>query len=48
MKAKISITVEEELLKQLEEVLEEGLFRNKSHIIEYSVKKFIEAKNGRD
>lgn len=48
MKSKISITVDEELLKQLEGILEDGLFRNKSHVIEYSVKKFIEAKNGRD
>lgn len=48
MKAKISITVEEDILKKLDKILEEGLFRNKSHVIEYSVKKFIEAKDGRD
>jgi metal-responsive CopG/Arc/MetJ family transcriptional regulator len=48
MKSKISITIEEELLSQLDRLLKDGLFRNKSHIIEYSVKKFIREKNGRD
>lgn len=45
MKAKISITIEEELLNDLDKILKEGLFRNKSHVIEYSVKKFIRGKN---
>ncbi|MBI4158796.1 hypothetical protein HY500_00885 [Candidatus Woesearchaeota archaeon] len=42
MKTKISISIEEETLKKIEEVLEEGIFRNKSHVIEYSIKKFLE------
>jgi len=42
MKTKISISIEEETLKRVEEALEEGIFRNKSHVIEYSIKKFLE------
>ena len=42
MKTKISISIDEDTLKQLEDVLrQEEIFRNKSHIIEYSVKKFL-------
>ena len=47
MKAKISITVDEAILKEIEDKLEEGLFRNKSHVIEYSIKKFLRGKNGK-
>ena len=32
-------------MSALDEVLKKGLFRNKSHIIESSVKKFLEDKN---
>lgn len=42
MKAKISITIEESMLDNIDEVLKDGLFRNKSHVIEYAVKKFLE------
>lgn len=45
MKKKVSITIEEEKLNHLDEILKEGLFRNKSHIIEYSLSKFLEGKN---
>ena len=40
-KQKIAITVEEELLKLVETKLAEGLFRNRSHFIEYSIKKML-------
>lgn len=43
MKHKLSITVEEETILQIREKLREGLFRNKSHLIEYSVKRFLES-----
>jgi len=42
MKTKISVTIDEEKLLDLDEVLKQGLFRNKSHIIEYSLNKFLE------
>jgi Arc/MetJ-type ribon-helix-helix transcriptional regulator len=48
MKTKISVSVEEELVNKLEELVNSGKFRNKSHLIEYSVndllKKLLEDK----
>ena len=41
MKTKLSISMDEELVKQIELNLEEGSFRNKSHIIEYALKEFL-------
>ncbi len=41
MKQKLSITIDEEKIRLLEEMLKEGLFRSKSHIIEYSLNKFL-------
>ena len=41
MKTKLSISMDEELVKQIEANLEEGSFRNKSHIIEYALKEFL-------
>jgi len=41
MKQKLSITIEEDKVKIIEEMLKEGLFRNKSHILEYSLNKFL-------
>jgi len=42
MKQKLSVTIEEETIRLLEKLLENGRFRNKSHIIEYSLNKFLE------
>jgi Arc/MetJ-type ribon-helix-helix transcriptional regulator len=42
MKHQISITVEEETLLKAKDKLREGLFRNKSHLIDYALKKFLE------
>lgn len=42
MKQKISISIEEEKIKTIEELLKHGLFRNKSHVIEYSLDRFLE------
>lgn len=47
MKQKLSVTIDEEKVKVIERILEEGLFRNKSHIIEYALIKFLEGKNER-
>ncbi len=41
MKQKLSITIEEETIKLLDEILKEGRFRNKSHLVEYSINKFL-------
>jgi len=42
MKQKISITVEKEALELIENLLKDHKFRNRSHIIEYSLRKFLE------
>jgi len=44
MKKKISICIDEKKLDMIEELLKEEIFRNKSHIIEYSLNKFLEEK----
>ena len=48
MKQKISITIDEEKVRAINTILEEGRFRNKSHIVEYSLNKFLKEahKNG--
>jgi Arc/MetJ-type ribon-helix-helix transcriptional regulator len=46
MKQKLSITIEECNVRIIEELLKEGLFRNKSHVIEYSLNKFLKEKQG--
>ena len=47
MKAKLSITIDENTVLDILETLRNGRFRNKSHFIEYAVRKFIEGENGR-
>jgi len=42
MKQKISITIDEKMIKLIEALIEEGQFRNRSHILDYSLKKFLE------
>jgi Arc/MetJ-type ribon-helix-helix transcriptional regulator len=46
MKHRISISVNEETLLAIQDTLRtnsrSGIFRNKSHFIEYAVKKFME------
>ena len=42
MKQKLSISMEEELVTVVETIVKEGRFRNKSHIIEYALKRFLE------
>jgi len=41
-KQKISITLDREIIMLIENLLNGARFRNRSHIIEYSVKKFID------
>jgi len=47
MKKKLSISIEEETITELEEYVTEGTFRNKSHLIKLAIDKFLEKqKNG--
>jgi Arc/MetJ-type ribon-helix-helix transcriptional regulator len=42
MKQKISITIDEQTLNLVEQRLRDEKFRNRSHVIEYSLKKFLD------
>jgi len=48
MKSKISITVDKEVLDLIENTINDkkGMFRNRSHVIEYSVKKLLNENKG--
>ncbi|MBW3002744.1 ribbon-helix-helix domain-containing protein [Candidatus Woesearchaeota archaeon] len=45
MKQKLSITVDKRLISKIEAKLKQGLFRNKSHVIEYAIQEFL--RNGK-
>jgi len=47
MKSKLSITIDDEKLNVMNELLEEGFFRSKSHILEYTLTKFLKENNGK-
>jgi len=44
MKAKISVSLNEETILKILEKLREDRFRNKSHIVEYALKRFLDEK----
>lgn len=46
MKRKLNVTIDEEKIKQIEELIASGKFRNKSHVLEYSVIRLLEEENG--
>jgi Arc/MetJ-type ribon-helix-helix transcriptional regulator len=41
MKQKISVTIDEKKIKLIEQLLEEGKYRSKSHVLEYSLNKLL-------
>lgn len=46
MKHKICVTLEQEVIIQMNGLLRDSIFRNKSHIMEFAVRKLIkEVKN---
>lgn len=47
-KQKISITLDEEKLRLIEILLKDSRFRNRSHIIEYSLNKLIKEIGGQN
>lgn len=47
MKHKISVTIDEDSVSSILKTVETGKFRNKSHFVEYAVKKLLEEENGR-
>ena len=46
MKQKLSISIDEEKVMLIEKLLQNGQFRSKSHVIEYSIDKFLKENNG--
>lgn len=44
MKQKLCVTVDEKLIRKLEDRLGERVFRNKSHIVELALAKWLEEK----
>jgi Arc/MetJ-type ribon-helix-helix transcriptional regulator len=49
MKSKISVTLDKEILELIENMINDkkGMFRNRSHVVEYSIKKLLhENSNG--
>ncbi len=44
MKQKISITIDEEMIQLIENLLADAKFRNRSHVIEYSLMEFLKNK----
>lgn len=46
MKQKLSVSLEENLLKLIDELVDTGKFRNKSHVVEFSVNKIIKENLG--
>jgi len=42
MKQKVNVTIDEEKLKLAEKLLQSGKYRNKSHILEYSLIKLLD------
>ncbi|MBI2659952.1 hypothetical protein HYX07_02225 [Candidatus Woesearchaeota archaeon] len=47
MKQKISITIDEQAISDILRTVETGKFRNKSHFVEFAVKRLLEEENGR-
>jgi len=45
-KRKISVTVDENMLGLVERVLENGQFRNRSHVFEFGLRKLLEVEDG--
>ncbi len=41
-KQKISITIDEKMLGIVENLLKDGRFRNRSHVVEFALNKFMD------
>ncbi|HLC96925.1 MAG TPA: ribbon-helix-helix domain-containing protein [Candidatus Nanoarchaeia archaeon] len=45
MKTKLSISMDEEKVSRIEQIVAQGKFRNKSHIIEYALNEYLKRDN---
>jgi len=48
MKTKLSVSMDIEKVALIEELIEEGTFRNKSHAIEFALNSYLKAKGDRN
>jgi len=46
MRNKISVTIDEETLKKVKEMIETKIFRNRSHFFEVAAEKFVKEGEG--
>ena len=46
MKHIVSVSLDEETIAKIREILRNSSFRNKSHVVEEAIRKFWEGKNG--
>ena len=46
MKLKLSVSLDEETIAEIQKQLHSGRFRNKSHVVEYAIKKLLEKEDG--
>ncbi|MBT3836239.1 ribbon-helix-helix protein, CopG family [Candidatus Woesearchaeota archaeon] len=42
MKSPISLTIDKDVLEKVEQMLGSGIFRSKSHVFEYAVRRLLE------
>jgi Arc/MetJ-type ribon-helix-helix transcriptional regulator len=45
MKHQTSITIDEEVMFKIKDLLRDGTFRNQSHIFEFAIRKLLEGRN---
>jgi len=48
MKERISATVDEDIIKLIDNILKKGDYRNRSHFIEKAIKKFAEEEKSKE
>ena len=46
MKHKLSVSLDEKLVQELDRILSTGKYRNKSHAVDFAVRRLLEEKNG--
>ena len=46
MRQKLSVSIEEDTLRRLDELLKDVAYRNKSHVVEMALQKFLEDNYG--
>ena len=45
MKSKLSVSIDRKLIAVIEKLIGTGRFRNKSHVLEYALRKYAEGEN---